>query len=88
LLQGYYTDDSRLHYAGRAGTGMTDKELERLAGVLAPLPASKMPLAELPPRESRFGKRLKFGFVATGENGLKALFLGRSRGQLSGALAP
>ena len=37
LLLGYYTDDGRLHYAGRAGTGMTDKELKRLAGVLEPL---------------------------------------------------
>src|SRR3954453_3828809 len=37
LLLGYYTDDGRLLYAGRAGTGMTDKELKRLAGVLVPL---------------------------------------------------
>jgi len=37
LLLGYYTDDGRLHYAGRAGTGITDKELKRLAGVLKPL---------------------------------------------------
>ena len=37
LLLGYYTDDGRLHYAGRAGTGMTEKELKRLAGVLSPL---------------------------------------------------
>ena len=27
LLLGYYADDGRLHYAGRAGTGFTDKEL-------------------------------------------------------------
>ena len=46
LLLGYYTDDGRLHYAGRAGTGMTDKELKRLAGVLAPLQVPKMSLAE------------------------------------------
>ena len=31
LLLGYYTDDGQLHYAGREGTGMTDKELKRLA---------------------------------------------------------
>ena len=37
LLLGYHTDDGRLHCAGRAGTGMTEKELKRLAGVLAPL---------------------------------------------------
>ena len=32
-------------YAGRAGTGITDKELKRLAGVLKPLQVPKMPLA-------------------------------------------
>ena len=26
LLLGYYTEDGRLHYAGRAGTGMNDRE--------------------------------------------------------------
>ena len=31
LLLGYYTDDGRLYYAGRAGTGMTGKELKRPA---------------------------------------------------------
>src|SRR6185437_15923337 len=30
LLLGYYTSDSKLTYAGRAGTGIADKELERL----------------------------------------------------------
>ncbi len=25
----YYTDDGRLHYAGRAGSGITAKELKR-----------------------------------------------------------
>jgi DNA ligase D-like protein (predicted ligase) len=49
LLLGYYTDDGRLHYAGRAGTGMNDRELKRLAGVLAPLQVPKMPLAAPPP---------------------------------------
>ena len=37
LLLGYYTEDGRLYYAGRAGTGMSAKELKRLAGVLVPL---------------------------------------------------
>jgi len=50
LLLGYYTDDGKLHYAGRAGTGITDKELKRLAGVLKPLQVPRMPLAEPPPR--------------------------------------
>ena len=36
LLLGYYTDDGRLHYAGRVGTGLTEKELKRLAGELKP----------------------------------------------------
>ena len=59
LLLGYYTEDGRLHYAGRAGTGMTDRELERLAGVLSPLQVPKMPLAAPPPRDNRFGSPLK-----------------------------
>jgi DNA ligase D-like protein (predicted ligase) len=63
LLLGYYTDDGRLHYAGRAGTGMTAMELKRLAGVLAPLQVPKMPLAEPPPRDSRFGLPLKLSRV-------------------------
>ncbi|WP_147156860.1 ATP dependent DNA ligase [Reyranella soli] len=59
LLLGYYTDDGRLHYAWRVGTGVTVKELKRLAGVLKPLAVPKMPLAEPPPRDSRFGSPLK-----------------------------
>ena len=63
LLLGYYTDDGRLHYAGRAGTGITDKELKRLARVLAPLQVPKMRLAEPPPRDSRFGSPLQLSKV-------------------------
>jgi bifunctional non-homologous end joining protein LigD len=63
LLLGYYTDDGRLHYAGRVGTGITDKELKRLAGVLKPLQVPKMALAERPPRDSRFGSPLKLSKV-------------------------
>ena len=37
---------------------MTEKELKRLAGVLKPLQVQKMPLAEPPPRDSRFGSPL------------------------------
>jgi bifunctional non-homologous end joining protein LigD len=58
-LLGYYTGDGRLHYAGRAGTGITDRELKRLAGVLAPLQVPKMPLGAAPPRDSRFGSPLE-----------------------------
>jgi bifunctional non-homologous end joining protein LigD len=58
LLLGYYTPDGKLTYAGRAGTGMSDKELERLWRKLQPLAIDKMPLAEAPPRNSRFGSAL------------------------------
>lgn len=61
LLLSCYTSDGRLHYG--AGTGMTDKELKRLAGVLAPLQVKHMPLAEPPPRDSRFGSPLKLAKV-------------------------
>ena len=59
LLLGYYTEDGKLHYAGRVGTGMTDAELRRLAGVLKPLQVKAMPLDQAPPRESRFGSPLE-----------------------------
>jgi ATP-dependent DNA ligase len=42
---------------------MTAKELKRLAGVMAPLEVSRMPLAEPPPRDSRFGSPLKLSRV-------------------------
>jgi bifunctional non-homologous end joining protein LigD len=58
LLLGYYTPDGRLMYAGRAGTGIADKELERLWRKLQPLAVDKMPLTEPPPRDSRFGTPL------------------------------
>jgi bifunctional non-homologous end joining protein LigD len=63
LLLGYYTPDGRLRYAGRVGTGMSIKELARLAGVLRPLQTPKMPVTEPPPRESRFGSQLELSRV-------------------------
>lgn len=42
---------------------MTDKELKRLSAVLAPLQISRMPLAEPPPRDSRFGSPLNLSRV-------------------------
>ena len=69
LLLGYYTEDGRLHYAGRAGTGMAAKELKRLAGVLAPLQVPKMPLAAPPPRDNRFGSPLKLSKSTLGAAG-------------------
>jgi bifunctional non-homologous end joining protein LigD len=58
LLLGYCTQDGKLVYAGRAGTGMSEVELERLWQRLQPLMVSKMPLAVPPPRSSRFGSPL------------------------------
>jgi bifunctional non-homologous end joining protein LigD len=63
LLLGYYTEDGRLLYAGRAGTGFNEKELARLAGVLRPLETRQMPLAAPPPRENRFGSLLELSRV-------------------------
>jgi bifunctional non-homologous end joining protein LigD len=59
LLLGYYTKDGRLIYAGRAGSGMDDKTLKRLHGVLKPLAIKTMALSEPPARDSRFGSPLK-----------------------------
>src|SRR6185312_6879048 len=58
LLLGYYTPDGKLIYAGRAGTGMPERELERLWQRLQPLTISKMPLDVPPPRGGRFGSPL------------------------------
>jgi DNA ligase D-like protein (predicted ligase) len=58
LLLGYYTPDGDLIYAGRAGTGMPDAELERLWQRLRPLAVDRMPLAVPPPRDTRFGSPL------------------------------
>ena len=63
LLLGYYADDGRLHYAGRAGNGFNERELARLAGVLKPLETPRMPLAERPLRENRFGSPLELSRV-------------------------
>jgi ATP-dependent DNA ligase len=63
LLLGYYSDDGKLHYAGRAGTGFTEMELKRLAGVLRPLETRQMPLDKPPPRETRFGSPLELSRV-------------------------
>ncbi len=57
LPLGYYDEDGRLAYAGRAGTGVTDSELNGLVGKLRPLAADKMPLHAPPPKNTR-GKPL------------------------------
>jgi ATP-dependent DNA ligase len=48
----------KLIYAGRAGTGIKQAELERLWRRFQPLSISQMPLAVPPPRDSRFGSPL------------------------------
>jgi len=63
LLLGYYDDAGRLHYAGRAGSGISDTELERLWCRLQPLNIKRMPLAEPPPRTSHFGSPLALSRV-------------------------
>jgi bifunctional non-homologous end joining protein LigD len=58
LLLGYYTDDGKLIYAGRAGTGMTESELRALLNKLRPLASDKMTVDVPPPRATRFGTPL------------------------------
>jgi len=63
LLLGYYAPDGRLLYAGRVGTGMSERTLRMLHSRLAPLATPKMPLAVAPPRKSRFGGPLSLSKV-------------------------
>jgi DNA ligase D-like protein (predicted ligase) len=58
LLLAYYDPDGKLIYAGRAGTGIDNAELERLWRRLQPLATGTMPLDVPPPRGSRFGSPL------------------------------
>ena len=58
LLLGYYTDDGKLIYAGRVGTGMPVKVLADLRRRLEPLARKTSPLNVLPPRKTRFGSPL------------------------------
>ena len=55
LLLGYYELDGRLVYAGRVGTGMSQKTLATLHKRLRPVATKTMPLAEPLPRKQRFG---------------------------------
>jgi bifunctional non-homologous end joining protein LigD len=48
-----------LIYAGRAGTGLTEREIGDLRQRLDPLAVAKMPLAAPQPRDSRFGRPLE-----------------------------
>jgi ATP-dependent DNA ligase len=58
LLLGYYTDDCKLTYAGRVGTGMPIKVLADLRRRLDPLARRTSPLSVLSPRSTRFGSPL------------------------------
>jgi DNA ligase D-like protein (predicted ligase) len=58
LLLGYYTDDGKLIYAGRVGTGMPVKVLADLRRRLDPLARTTSPLSVRPPRSTRFGSPL------------------------------
>jgi ATP-dependent DNA ligase len=58
LLLGYYTDDGKLNYAGRVGTGMSDKVLADLRRRLDPLSRATSPLDMAPPGKTRFGSPL------------------------------
>ena len=58
LLLAYYDPEGRLVYAGRAGAGIKQAELQRLWRRLQPLATSEMPLEVPPPRTTRFGSPL------------------------------
>jgi ATP-dependent DNA ligase len=58
LLLAYYDPDGKLVYAGRAGTGIKQAELQRLWRRLQPLAVPEMPLEAPPPRSTRFGSPL------------------------------
>jgi bifunctional non-homologous end joining protein LigD len=45
LLLGYYEEDGTFHYAGKVGTGFSERELERLDGLLRPLEQTESPFA-------------------------------------------
>jgi quercetin dioxygenase-like cupin family protein len=63
LLLGYYGKDGALMYAGRVGTGFSEKTLRMVHEKLKPLAIDKMPLAVAPPRKSRFGGTLSLSKV-------------------------
>jgi bifunctional non-homologous end joining protein LigD len=56
LLMGYWTDDGRLDYAGRVGTGFTERTLNELARTLAPLRRADSPFDDAPklPRNAEY----------------------------------
>jgi bifunctional non-homologous end joining protein LigD len=63
LLLAYYDEAGRLVYAGRAGTGMSEKTLRRLHERLQPLRIREMPLDQPPPRTTRYGTPVELSRV-------------------------
>ena len=63
LLLGYFEPNGQLIYAGRVGTGMSQKTLATLHKRFRPLAIRKMPLAAPPPRDTRFGRPLELAKV-------------------------
>jgi bifunctional non-homologous end joining protein LigD len=63
LLLAYYTDDGKLIYAGRVGTGMPDKVLANLRRRPDSLARATSPLSTPPPRKTRFGSPLVLSHV-------------------------
>ncbi len=66
LVLGYYTPKGELLFAGRAGTGYSDKALRILSAKLKPLERKDMPLARLPPPTANrygFGKPFRWSEV-------------------------
>jgi ATP-dependent DNA ligase len=55
---GFCSDDGKLTYAGRVGTGMPDKVLADLRRRLDPLARKSPALNVMPPRKTRFGSPL------------------------------
>ena len=57
LVVGYHDDDGALHYAGRVGTGFTDRTLEDLGRLLSPLERKTSPFTgRQPAKETRFAE--------------------------------
>jgi bifunctional non-homologous end joining protein LigD len=55
LLLGYYDSDGTLQYAGKVGTGFSEKELDRLEALLGPLEQGESPFVGAGvPRAARF----------------------------------
>ncbi|HEV2547376.1 MAG TPA: non-homologous end-joining DNA ligase [Stellaceae bacterium] len=63
LLLAYYDEAGHLRYAGRAGTGMSDRTLRRLHERLEPLRTAKMPLDLPPPGTTRYGTPVELSRV-------------------------